>query len=238
MGIARSIADSFEAYGYRRMQAELRQCSFIVKHQKARRLMRGQDLQPRHPHHRQQPQSADFPELAKDMALDGPNQLWVADITYVAISSGFVYVAVVLDLWSRWVVGCTIGRSMNVRLTLAALRSAVAQRRTPQVACITSTLDRRTEPDPTGQRLRITDWSARRAARQSLRQCQGREHYEDLEDQSRAPDGLRHVQRRRRPPSALHRSDLQQNSPALGAGLPQRSPVHELHTRPLVKTAA
>ncbi len=46
-----------------------------------------------------------FPNLAKDIVPDGPDQLWVADITYVAIASGFVYLAVILDAWSRRVVG-------------------------------------------------------------------------------------------------------------------------------------
>ncbi|MBS7589743.1 DDE-type integrase/transposase/recombinase [Ancylobacter defluvii] len=59
------------------------------------------------------------------MIPDGPNQLWVADITYVAITIGFVYVAVILDAWSRKVVGYAIGRSIDVRLTLAALRTAI-----------------------------------------------------------------------------------------------------------------
>ncbi|GLK86850.1 hypothetical protein GCM10017653_49200 [Ancylobacter defluvii] len=66
-----------------------------------------------------------FPNLARDMIPDGPNQLWVADITYVAITIGFVYVAVILDAWSRKVVGYAIGRSIDVRLTLAALRTAI-----------------------------------------------------------------------------------------------------------------
>ena len=51
------------------------------------------------------------------MVVDGPNQLWVADITYVAITGGFVYVAVILDAWSRRVVGYAIGRSIDARLT-------------------------------------------------------------------------------------------------------------------------
>jgi putative transposase len=54
-----------------------------------------------------------FPNLAKTMVPDGPNQLWVADITYVAIPAGFVYVAVILDAWSRKVVSYAIGRSID-----------------------------------------------------------------------------------------------------------------------------
>ncbi len=51
-----------------------------------------------------------FPNRAKDVTADGPNRLWVADITYAAIAAGFVYVAVILDAWSRWLVGYAISR--------------------------------------------------------------------------------------------------------------------------------
>jgi transposase InsO family protein len=50
---------------------------------------------------------------------NGPNQLWVADITYVAIIEGFAYVALILDAWSRWAVGYAISRSIDVRLLAA-----------------------------------------------------------------------------------------------------------------------
>ena len=49
-----------------------------------------------------------FPDLARDRIVDGPNQLWVADITYIAIATGFVYLAAILDAWSRRVVGYAI----------------------------------------------------------------------------------------------------------------------------------
>lgn len=51
-----------------------------------------------------------FPNLAKDAAPKGPNQLWVTDITYIAIAVGFVYLAAVLNAWSRRVVGYAICR--------------------------------------------------------------------------------------------------------------------------------
>lgn len=63
-----------------------------------------------------------FPDRAKDMVLDGPDQLWVADLTYVAIIGGFAYVAIILDAWSRRVVGYAIGRSIEARLAVAALK--------------------------------------------------------------------------------------------------------------------
>jgi transposase InsO family protein len=62
-----------------------------------------------------------LPIRAKDMAVDGPNQLWVSNIAYVALAGGFVYVAVTLDAWSRAVVGYAISRSIDARLTVAAL---------------------------------------------------------------------------------------------------------------------
>ena len=66
------------------------------------------------------------------MALDGPNQLWVADITYVAITTGFVYLAVVLDAWSRRAVGYAISRSIDARLAAAALKAAINARDPPR----------------------------------------------------------------------------------------------------------
>jgi len=135
-----AIADEFEAYGYRRMGAELRHRGIICNHKKIRRLMREHDLQPRA--QRRFVATTDsnhglpiFPNLAGNMILCGPNQLWVADITYVAILVGFVYVAVILDAWSRKVVGYAIGRSIDARLTLAALRAAIERRR-PPAGCV------------------------------------------------------------------------------------------------------
>jgi putative transposase len=65
------------------------------------------------------------------MVVDAPNQLWVADITYIAIAAGFVYLAAILDAWSRRVVGYAISRSVDARLTLAALKAALRTRRPP-----------------------------------------------------------------------------------------------------------
>ena len=58
-----------------------------------------------------------------------PNQVWNGDITYVAVAPGFVYVALVLDAWSRRVVGYAIGRTIDARLAVAALKTAIASRR-------------------------------------------------------------------------------------------------------------
>lgn len=105
-----AIKDEFEAYGWRRMQAALGQLGWVVNHKKIKRLMREHGLQP--PQRRRFVVTTDsdhdqpiFPDRAKELVVDGRNQLWVADLTYVAIAVGFVYVAVIMDAWSRRIVG-------------------------------------------------------------------------------------------------------------------------------------
>jgi len=131
-----AVCDEFECYGWRRVQAALQQQGMIVNHKKIKRLMREHDLQPRMRRRYVATTDSDhdqpiFPNRAKDMIINGPNQLWVSDITYVAIATGFVYVAVILDAWSRRVVGYAISRSIDVRLTLAALEAAIDNRKPP-----------------------------------------------------------------------------------------------------------
>ena len=131
-----AICDEFEAYGWRRVRADLRHRGMIVNHKKIRRLMREHDLQPRRRRRYVATTDSDhdqpiYPNRTKDLTIDGPNQLWVADITYVAVVEGFAYVAVILDAWSRRAVGYAISRSIDIRLTLAALNAATECRRPP-----------------------------------------------------------------------------------------------------------
>ena len=133
----KTICDEFEAYGYRRVDAELRHRGIVVNTKKVRRLMREHALNPKQ--RRRFIATTDsnhkypiFPDLTKNMNLDGPNQLWVADITYVAIAAGFVYLAVILDAWSRRVVGYAISRSIDARLVIAALKAAIRARNPPK----------------------------------------------------------------------------------------------------------
>jgi putative transposase len=109
----------------------------VVNAKKVRRLMREHALNPKR--HRRFIATTDSshnypicPNLAPSMTLNGPNQLWVADITYVAITTGFVYLAVILDAWSRRVVGYAISRSVDARVTAAALKAAINARNPPR----------------------------------------------------------------------------------------------------------
>ena len=131
-----AVCEAFEAYGWRRVQAALRQQGLVVNPKKVRRLMREHDLQPRVRRRYVATTDTDhggpiFPNLAPGIVPDGPDQLWVADITYVAVTGGFVYVAIILDAWSRRVVGYALSRSIDARLTVAVLRAAIERRRPP-----------------------------------------------------------------------------------------------------------
>ena len=135
-----AICDEFEAYGYRRVGAELRHRGMVVNSKKIRRLMREHDLQPKRRRRFVATTDSDhdnpiFPDLSRDRIVDGPNQLWVADITYIAIATGFVYLAAILDAWSRRVVGYAISRSIDARVAVAALKAAIRVRQPPK-GCI------------------------------------------------------------------------------------------------------
>jgi putative transposase len=136
----RAITDAFECYGYRRVGAELRHRGHVVNAKKVRRLMREHDLNPRRRRRFTRTTDSDhdgpiFPFVARDFEVHGPDQLWVGNLTYVAIATGFVYLAVILDAWSRRVVGYAIGRSLDARHAVAALERAVALRR-PLPGCV------------------------------------------------------------------------------------------------------
>lgn len=139
----RAMCEEFERYGYRRVGAALRHQGVVVNGKEVRRLMREHDLQPR-PRRRfvMTTDSAHhlpvFPNLARNVVPDGPNQLWTGDITYVAVTAGFAYVALVLDAWSRRVVGYAISRRIDARLVVAALNAAITSRQ-PAPGCICHT---------------------------------------------------------------------------------------------------
>ena len=133
----KTICDEFEVYGYRRVDAELRHRGIVVNAKKIRRLMREHALNPKQRRRFIATTDSDhnypiFPDRAKNMTPDSPNQLWVADITYVAIATGFVYLAAILDAWSRRVVGYAISRSIDARLVVAALKAAISARNPPR----------------------------------------------------------------------------------------------------------
>jgi len=131
-----ALCAEFPRYGYRRITAQMRAEGTVINHKAVARIMRSRGLQVR-PLRRfvrttdSQHDNPIFPNLARDFIPTAADQLWVADITYIAIPSGFSYLAVILDAWSRRVVGYALGRQVDTRLTLAALRAATNARRPP-----------------------------------------------------------------------------------------------------------
>jgi len=120
-------------YGYRRVTAELRRRGLLVNHKRVARLMREDNLlavQPRafvvttDSKHELEV----YLNLASKLKLTGLNQLWVADITYIRLQTEFVYLAVILDGFSRKVVGWALERTLATRLTKAALEQALVAR--------------------------------------------------------------------------------------------------------------
>jgi putative transposase len=129
-------ADSDETYGMPRVRAELRDQGVKISAKRVARLMRchairgvsrrrGFTVTTRRDE-RQRP----APDLVKrEFVADAANQLWVADMTYVPTWAGFIYLAIVLDVWSRRIVGWAIGEEMTAELVLAALNMALQQRK-------------------------------------------------------------------------------------------------------------
>jgi putative transposase len=132
--VVQQIALSRPSYGYRRVQAELERRGHQVNHKRVRRIMREDNLLC--VRRRSFVRTTDskhgftvYPNLAKEMVLTNINQLWVADITYIRLRSEFVYLAVILDAYSRRVIGWELSNSLAVELALGALRMALNGRR-------------------------------------------------------------------------------------------------------------
>lgn len=127
------IALEWPSYGRRRIHQELRRGGWAVNEKRVYRLMREDNLlcvrkrkfvvttDSRHGH-------KVYPNLAGSMALSGVDQLWVADITYIRLLTEFVFLAVILDAYSRRVIGWALDRTLEDELTRNALRMALEQR--------------------------------------------------------------------------------------------------------------
>src|SRR5215470_14308291 len=128
------IHEEFPGYGHRRVTPELKRRGQKVNKKRVRRVMKKFGLRPitwrtfmrttdsRHA-------LPVYPNLAKNRQVRGINQVWVADITYIRIRSSFVYLAAILDLYSRRVVGWAISKRIDTELCVTALRMALETRR-------------------------------------------------------------------------------------------------------------
>jgi putative transposase len=124
------IALEMPAYGYRRVTAELRRQGRTVNHKRVLRIMREDNLLCLR--RRKFVVTTDsnhklpvYPNLARDLKVTGLNQLWVADLTYIRLQFEFVFLAVILDAFSRKVIGWALERTLEATLTIGALKMAI-----------------------------------------------------------------------------------------------------------------
>lgn len=132
--IQQIYAEHKRRYGYRRVTVELANRGIRANHKRVARLMREDNLLAVQPKAFVLTSESDhelevYQNLMGRMTPTGLNQLWVADITYIRLHGEFVYLAVILDAFSRKVVGWELARSLTARLTLAALENALEQRK-------------------------------------------------------------------------------------------------------------
>jgi putative transposase len=130
------FAEHKRRYGYRRVSKELRRRGMLVNHKRVQRLMREDNLLAVQPKAFVITTDSNhdlevYLNLASRMKLTGVNQLWVADITYIRLHREWVFLAVILDAFSRKVVAWELDRTLAARLPIAALEKAIAERKPP-----------------------------------------------------------------------------------------------------------
>ena len=128
------IALELPSYGWPRMTAELKRRGWAVNHKRVYRCMRQDNLLCLRRRKFVVTTDSDhglpvYPNRARALVLTGLDQRWVADLTYIRLELEFVYLAVILDAFSRRVIGWALDRTLEAELTLQALRMALAERR-------------------------------------------------------------------------------------------------------------
>lgn len=124
-------AEVWPTYGYRRLGQELRRKGWVVNAKRVRRLMRHMGLQVKRRSRRPVTTNsrhglARFPNLIRGLSVTRPDQVWAADVTYVRLRREWVYLAVILDVYTRSIRGWHLSRSLDQELTRLALEKALA----------------------------------------------------------------------------------------------------------------
>ena len=131
------VLEEFPGYGYRRVTKELQKRGLKLNKKRVQRVMQARGLQRRRK--RRFVRTTDsrhslpvYPNLTRGVNVERPNQVWAADITYVRLVRGFVFVAVLLDLFSRKVIGWALSSSLKAELAVEALTMALQSRTVEQ----------------------------------------------------------------------------------------------------------
>jgi transposase InsO family protein len=131
------LAGEWPTYGYRRLTAMLQRQGWTVNHKRVRRLMAALGILGRPPMRRARTTNSNhdfprYPNLVEHLEVVRPDQVWVADITYIRLQCDFVYLAVIMDVFTRSIRGWQLSRSLDQQLTLHALDQALRQH-TPEI---------------------------------------------------------------------------------------------------------
>jgi putative transposase len=133
----RELAGQWPTYGYRRLTVMLHRQGHPVNAKRVRRLMHEMGLSGEAPARRPRTTDSDhafprYPNLVEGLEVTRPEQVWVADITYIRLRKEFVYLAVLMDVFTRCIRGWHLGRSLEQELTVTALKGAF-QRGRPEI---------------------------------------------------------------------------------------------------------
>lgn len=134
----KKTAAEWPTYGYRRITEQLRRGKERVNHKRVQRLMRWMGLQARIRRQKRRTTDSDhvfprYPNRVLDLEIVRPEQVWVCDITYIRLRHGFVYLAVIMDVFTRGIRGWHLGRDLDHTLTLVALQRALARYPAPTI---------------------------------------------------------------------------------------------------------
>lgn len=124
------ICAKFPCYGYRRVTAELRRRGWQINRKRTARMMKIMGLQAKRVVRKRRTTNSEhsfprYPNLVESLLVQRPDEVWVADITYIRLKHGFVYLAVLMDVFTRAIRGWHLDRSLDQSLTLTALQNAL-----------------------------------------------------------------------------------------------------------------
>ncbi len=132
--------ESRGTYGSPRIHRRLQEDGVKCGRNRVARLMRENDIRGKCSGRKFKPKTTDsnhqeriFPNKLPDAVIEGPDQVWAADITYISTAEGWVYLATIIDLYSRMIVGWAVDRTLETTLPLAALHMALSRRRAPEL---------------------------------------------------------------------------------------------------------
>ena len=129
-----SVAAEWPTYGYRRVTKQLHRQEWVINKKRVQHLMREMGLQVKTKRKARKTTNSDhdlprYPNLVQDLEIVRPEQVWVSDITYIRLRYEFVYLAVIMDVFTRSIRGWHLGRGLDQSLTVIALDRALAEHR-------------------------------------------------------------------------------------------------------------